>query len=1243
MPLEKGKIDVYFRSGMAGDTDPRVVPVGAFLDIKNAYVDKKGALAKRNGFQKLSTDLFDGSTIPSARGLFSSGDELCIPGARRLYARDDTSGKWNDRGSLSPVTGETRRFFSEPAVVYPTQTDVSTNDGYTLYLTSYATYSSGRDSPEFRTDARIDSDDNNVVVERHPIDFGTTGTTVKAAFCSGGLLACFYKLGVGYVVGKYDTASLSTPISAFTAVADANIGDINTHPQRADVCGHSGATATGEWSIRYVRSATYDFVVERYDAAFPAPVNTSTVVFAGASNARVYLDGSISDDPINNRTLAILVYQDGEEPEIGGAVKIDLASIDHATGAVLWQTHVDTLDPATEVVWSMAGPKRLVTPDTFGVSRGAHADGQEVVAGVYSICKNATHSAFTNGMGSYNAWSSTQILYDGADPESPAALNSPSEFGHPNYASIAVGSASGYSALGLSTNSQRTSKKWMSIRYAATDAATGVIVNDKAYREVKNAQLVSKPFYNGRHIYAWCKTNLNIGSGYETSFCLDLRIDLDDPPAGGSRYQPPYVVAVKDVGTAVTPAHGQTQNDQLRRGPGQAADRDSLGRVVSSNRVVTDALVYRHGEVVTRLAALAFFPMGNMSTACEATLLTFSSPVSVASLSDGATVLSGGNISWYDSQKCMELSYVAPPVFDHFWSNIASSEDGWLGSEPITGWPRPTSRLPIDTVTPSDTPALTFVYQTMWKSYDAKGYLHRSILSPPYEAPTLNPAWSVEWPPVSISASPYINSFKYFDNLIYAAGSRLDVNVMFLKTSPATNRFMDSGNTADHAGSCRIFRDFTNSGLFQEVNANDENVYNSNSRWYNLFVDYGQDLTQPYETAVSGLEKLTSPGGEVLYTVSGEIEGVIPSGSKLVTYANDRVWLGGFYRADRLAYSKKITPEGASLQKIAPEFNEAFVLTTPANAPITGLSSLDDKIVAFTKDHVYVVAGDGPDRTGANNTFSALSLVSSDSGCIDSRSTVEFPGGVMFQSKSGIHLLGRNLAVQFIGEPIRDITNIYPVITSAVAVPDKTQVRFTAVTSEDIGATGVIVVYDYRVNQWMYWSIAGAAGANIAFAGATMHKDSYYAVEPDGTLWKEDALKWKDEADNIYYQMSIKTAWLQAAQQSGWQRVYRATALCEQKGVMSMRMSVANDFNSTTSQVASWDDTEIATFPEPPRVQPMIHVKRQQCQAIQLYINDEVPTGGVGATTGEGFTIAGFSLEVGLKSGMVKVSKQQRS
>ena len=1242
MPLQKGKVDIYFQSGMAGDTDPRVVPVGSFLSIKNAYVDKRGALVKRNGFQKVATTIFGGGTFSTARSVFSSGDELCVAGNDTLFARDDTSGLWNNRGFISPMTGETEEVFSESAKISARNLDSSANGGYRIhaisYVTSPAAYSVPSATGKCQVDVRIDGDDNNIARERHKLVSATSvpawesagsGIAVKTSFCQNGLLVgtwngATHPTQPGYYFYKYDTTNLAAAPVAFQAVAPVDVANsaFDDKVARPDLCGHTGSFAAGQFSFRYIRAASNDFVVTRYDSSFAV---TSTTVFPGSSVGRTYVDGSISDDPTNNRTLVFLVYY--EDEEVGGPVKIDVASIDHAGGAVTWQTLIDTLSPTDLIVWNSSA---LVSPDTFGVSRGADSVGTEIVVAAYSVCQSGNSTELTSGMGQ-GTNASTNHLVDPSGPNTIPLGTGTSYHGHDGYPIVAVG-APNLGIVPAGPVEQNWGKdngtvncflKWTETRIVGLDATTGVIRSNYTNHVAKNMALVSKPFFNGRNVYAWCKTNLNIGFGYESSVCLDITPEATALPAV---FQQPVIVGVKDVGVAVTTAQG---TQRVSRGAGNAADRDSLNKVVSSNRITKEALTFTHGELMGRVS------LGTIEPAVVCTAMRFNSAVVAARLNDGATVISGASVGWYDSERCTELGWLGPPVFDHWWSNVASTYYLTAGASPLAGWDVTDSDLPLDTLGRTATPTATYKYQSMWKSLDAKGYLHRSLLSPFYAAPTINPSLT-SWPP---------NGSAYFTQA--AATDALDCNVVFMKTVP-TNRFPEFTQGADHAGSARVYRDFDNNGVFKEVNAENEQCFNKNSAFYISFVDRGQDLTTATQIAHGGGGspaynwKLTNPGGELLYTTSGEIENVIPSGAKLAVYANDRVWLAGFYKAERLAYSKKITPQGANLQKVAPEFNEAFVLTTPANAAITGIAAMDDKVVAFTEDHVYVVAGDGPDATGANNTFSALSLVSSDSGCIEPRSTVSFPGGVMFQSERGIHMLGRNLSVQLIGDPIKDILDQYPVITSAVTVPEKTQVRFTATTSN--GAEGVVLIYDYRVNQWMYWSVEEAGGVqNVPFVSAAMHKGAYYAIESDGTLWKEDVTKWKDDADSIYYQMNIQTAWLQGAQQSGWQRIYRATALCEQKDTMSLRMRVRNDFNTSTSQAASWDDTVIATFPELPRVQPMVHIKRQQCQAIQLEIYDEQPSGGPGVTTGQGFTIAGFSLEIGIKRGLVKVSKQQRS
>jgi len=1241
MPLQKGKIDYLFQSGMAGDTDPRIVPVGAFLDIKNAYVDKKGALVKRNGFQRIAMDLFDGSSVDASRGLFSAGDELCLSGSRKLYALDDVSGEWNDRGPISPMVGKTDQFFSEDVTIFRSGLDSSTNDGYRLMATGSIGPAPGlgagpSKSYVWSVETRIDSDDGNVARESEVLfsapvseaDFVTfVPSNLKASFCQDSLLLC-----VGSSVYRFDTTNLSAPPTIIRSIPTVD-QIVGTYRRRLDMCGHTGAVAAGEFSLKFVTN-NFDLAIWRMD-------NNGFVVdnqlVPGPAAGRWILDASISDDPVNDRTLAIVVYVDSDPREHEGGVaamnlRIGLCSIDHSAG-LLWFQIVDTINVSEDFGYRISqGPQ--VNPEAMGVSRGQLKDGTEIVAGVYSIARDAGHpgipAAATHSVGfGTDTWQSTNYLWDADNFQTPgitppANFNPQGDWGHVNYPRSATGAGD---IGGVTYVPRRVPTKWVRTVVVSVDAATGGTGGGVGRaRDIYNCCLDSKPFYNGRSIYAWCSSNLNIAAGYETAFCLDFR--QDNSLASLIPEVPPYLVAVKDVGVCQPPQGEYAPSDVgdryrkfVPRGAGQSADRDSLGRVLTSSVIVKEALSFRHGELLRDPGS----GWPDERTAATVTTLSFGDPVSVATLADGASVVGGAMVSWYDTQRCTELSYIAPPVFDHFWSQVNQSTDMTIG---VTPWPigQTASRLPIDMdPVPGPIPSVDhlYTYIAIWKTYDSKGYLHRSIFSPSYQAPPIN-ATCVTWP----------QNTPYWSNIVGPVTRRLDCNVMFTKTCVVTNRLAEEKTMTTEA---KIYRDFSNNQIFQEVNGKTDVTLNASAKWWTHFVDYGQDLTtlDPNIGDDFLYSRFTSPGGEVLYTVGGELESVIPSGAKLAVYANDRIWLAGFYHAERLAYSKKVTPQGANLQKIAPEFNEGFVLTTPAGAAITSLASMDDKVVAFTKSSVYVVAGDGPTATGANNTFSALTLVSSDSGCAEPRSTVTFPGGVMYQGDGGIYVLTRGMTTSFIGEGIRDITNQYPVITSAVSVPSKTQVRFTATTAD--GTSGVIIIFDYRVNQWMYWSVGGAP-----FVGAALHRGIYFTVEETGQVWREDVSTWKDGADDTYYQMNVKTAWLQAAKQSGWQRVYRATALCENKAPMNMRMTVANDFNATTSQVALWDDAVIATFPEPPRMQPMIHVKRQQCQAVQLEIMDEEPSAPT-ITSGEGFTIAGFSLEVGLKRGMVKVSKQQRS
>ena len=822
-----------------------------------------------------------------------------------------------------------------------------------------------------------------------------------------------------------------------------------------------------------------------------------------------------------------------------------------------------------------------------------------------------------------------------------------------------------------------------------------------------NNVLVSKPFYNrdtGR-TYAWCSTNMNVANAYESMYLLDL-FAMDGtssyeigPPVVEPEHeflQPPHLAAVMDVGSSVSTLMADTY-DYWSGQNVPAIDGGAFNTppafLFSYPRVERQP-TYKHGEAIgdSGVGALVTDPPnwtedGFPGCSVRMATTTFNQPITAANVEDGVSVISGGNFTWYAGAFTEELGYVELPAFDHFFSvplwaynlkhtGVPDLDTPWpldrgrwithdqshfmlntggVGWTPVFAQDNP----PSDTI--NDSPAtFKFKYTCIWECIDEKGYTHRSSFVPFLEAVELRPGASntytgaasgittgTGWPqgsPVG-AITPW-----FFGPTIENHG--VDCHLLVVKTNGATNRWR-------REVSARFYRDYRGNALFTEVNVSTvnplSNVDPRKAPPFTYMVDSGRDLTTAVNVEVTAadepswntdgwLRKCENPGGKLLYTTGGVIENVIPEGARYCRLINDRLWLGGFAGEERLQFSKSITPPTTADPKIAPEFNEGFSVASPGDLTFTAVEEMDDKVVVFTEDSIYVVAGTGPNSQGAANNFSPLTVVSSDTGCIDGRSTVLTPNGVMFMGKSGIHLLTRGLGVQFIGEPARDITNEFGQVTSAVLVPKKTQVRFTLIPE---GATafsrtpGTILVYDYRVNQWMNWDVNDGALEPVGFGSACLHNDVYYAMDAHGQVWKQDETVWLDDSLR-YYSMKVTTAWLQAAQQSGWQRIYRATALCEKVGVMGLTMTVENDFLQNDPQVVTWSDPDLSSFPNTPVMQPMIHVRRQKCQAVRITIEDIPDPSGL-VSAGQGFTIAGFTLEVGLKRGMVKVAKAQRS
>jgi hypothetical protein len=223
------------------------------------------------------------------------------------------------------------------------------------------------------------------------------------------------------------------------------------------------------------------------------------------------------------------------------------------------------------------------------------------------------------------------------------------------------------------------------------------------------------------------------------------------------------------------------------------------------------------------------------------------------------------------------------------------------------------------------------------------------------------------------------------------------------------------------------------------------------------------DVTVDYIAVVDTLADSSIIGNNLLYTTGGVLENIAPPPSVAVTTFKNRVWLLDAENRNLLWYSKPI------IQGVPVEFTDLqtlYVAPSTATQGTSGIStaiaSLDDKLIVFKEGSTYYVTGTGPDVTGANNDFSDANFITSAVGCSNSASIVNMPQGLMFQSKQGIWLLGRDLSTQYIGA---DVETFNSSVNGSVSIPGHTQVRF----SLDNGTVqSMVLVYQCASNQQLH-------------------------------------------------------------------------------------------------------------------------------------------------------------------------------
>lgn len=373
--------------------------------------------------------------------------------------------------------------------------------------------------------------------------------------------------------------------------------------------------------------------------------------------------------------------------------------------------------------------------------------------------------------------------------------------------------------------------------------------------------------------------------------------------------------------------------------------------------------------------------------------------------------------------------------------------------------------------------------------------------------------------------------------------------------------------------------------------------------------------------------------GEVLYTTGGATANFGPPGAQCAIIHRGRLWLAGGDDPRNVWFSNSII-DGEGID-FGVGYQQRF------DDAIVALASLDDKLVAFSAKSIYVMTGDGPDRSGNASDFSLPQKLVSDVGCVDPRSIVTVQDGILFQSQGGIYLLTRSLEIIYHGHNVEDQLATYPVVTSATLLDGSGQQRFCLTNSA--ASAGEVVVYDDTAKHWSTFKYHDASNASAVALSSVKWQGLYTFCSARG-VFQEDQTTHLD-AGTTWVTLSVGTAPFRGQQVQGFVRIWNVMLNGQYATDANWTIWPLYDYEKTPTggSITFTADQIAAAYPNADRFQVAFKPKRQKTAAIWIVATDSAPTGGLTTVdTGEGTHLWSVDYELGLKSGMNKLPATMR-
>lgn len=341
--------------------------------------------------------------------------------------------------------------------------------------------------------------------------------------------------------------------------------------------------------------------------------------------------------------------------------------------------------------------------------------------------------------------------------------------------------------------------------------------------------------------------------------------------------------------------------------------------------------------------------------------------------------------------------------------------------------------------------------------------------------------------------------------------------------------------------------------------------------------------------------------GQILYTEGGQLPFRAPPPCAFASKHRNRVFV---VSADD---PRELWPSMEQVKGEGVAFHDD--LKVRFDEEITALGSLDDKLIAWTRNDTYVVLGEGPNGLGQNKYPPPERVVTS-VGCIEPNVIARMPEALLFESPKGIYAIGRGLQAGYIGANVEDKVSELT-ITAALTVDDKNQIRF-------FSSNGTTLVYDWFFKRWDTFT-----GQSAVHAIPWMDQVTY--LESDGDVQVEVDGQFDDNGTAIV--TKLDTSWMSASGLQGHFRIYELAALGQFRGDHKLRVTFFFDWSedAAESQPFVRDMTgEAAGNVVRLRACP----GRQRCESVRVRIEDVL------SSASEGWRLWALTYDVGAKPGI---------